>query len=209
MQRRVDMGAGVLVYPKLEQVELVFGIFELLLPEELLLTEKGREVFVKLVGEVGDAAMAGGKRRRCDPHVRGGKACRGDRGGTEQSAPRQHPLLDRLQDACIAHCQSPLRPIALRPVFLRDECRSETVAAAGQNSRAAEAVNMPSLRRRRVRWTVGASAIMRTTKSLLLQLRNDAIPRLPGRPQTRIIRTNRDVPSGVRTRWSALFFLEM
>lgn len=107
VQRRVDMSTGVLVHPKFEQVELVFGIFELLLPEELLLAEEGRKLLMKFMGEIGDAAVAGGKRRRYDSHAGGGNACRTDRGRTEQTAPRHHPLLDRFDDACIAHCRLP------------------------------------------------------------------------------------------------------
>jgi hypothetical protein len=87
MQRRVYMGAGMLVYAELEQVELVFRILELLLAEELLLTEIGRKRFVKFMGEIGDAAMTGGQCRRSDSHAGCGNARRACRGRTEEAAP--------------------------------------------------------------------------------------------------------------------------
>ncbi len=90
MQRRVYMGAGMLVHAELEKVELVFRILEPLLAEELLLTEIGRKLFVEFMGEIGDAAMTGGQCRRSESHAGCGNARRTGRGRTEKKPRRDN-----------------------------------------------------------------------------------------------------------------------
>jgi hypothetical protein len=96
------MGAGMLVHGERHQVEAVFGKVEILLDRNAGRAEIGRKIGVISMGQVLDLAMAKRQGRgRAERGQRRGRPRSGSRG--EKAAPRQHPVLDRVDDADVTH----------------------------------------------------------------------------------------------------------
>jgi len=107
VQRRVDVRAGVLGEPPFVQVEGVFLVVELLLDEELLGAEIGRERLEELVRQVGRLGRRplGEERRRRRGYGDRGRTRRNAAG--KEAAAAEHVGLDVLDHAMMAHVRYP------------------------------------------------------------------------------------------------------